>query len=94
MPYIKPELRPDLDTHIDALAAAINDAAASLEGEAAYAGLLNYACSRLGIATLPDRRYWAIATTSGVFANISDEFYRRYAVPYEDEQIEKHGDVY
>ena len=30
----------------------------------------------------------------GVFKNIADEFYRRYAVPYEDEKIAEHGDVY
>lgn len=94
MPYIPPELRPDLDQHIAALADAINTAAAGLDGDAAYAGLLNYACTTLGLRTLPDRRYWAVATTSGVFANVSDEFYRRFAAPYEDEQIIRNGDVY
>ena len=94
MPYIPPELRPDLDQHIAALAEAINTAAAGLDGDAAYAGLLNYACTTLAIKTMPARRYWAIATTSGVLANISDEFYRRFAVPYEDEQIARNGDVY
>jgi hypothetical protein len=94
MPYIAPALRSELDPHIDALAAAITAAAGELEGDAAFAGLLNYACTRLALGTLPDRRYWAIATTSGVFANIADEFYRRYATPYEDEQIAKNGDVY
>ena len=28
------------------------------------------------------------------FSNIADEFYRRFASPYEDEQITKNGDVY
>lgn len=94
MPYIPPQLRPDLDQHITALAEAINTAAADLDGDAAYAGLLNYACTTLALQTLPARRYWAIATTSGVFANIADEFYRRFAGPYEDEQIARNGDVY
>lgn len=94
VPYIPPELRPALDQHIDALAEAINAAAADLDGDAAYAGLLNYACTTLALKTMPTRRYWAIATTSGVFANVADEFYRRFATPYEDEQIVRNGDVY
>lgn len=94
MPYIAPELRPGLDQHIAALAEAINSTAAEIDGDAAYAGLLNYACTRLALETLPARRYWAIATTSGALANVSDEFYRRFAVPYEDEQIARNGDVY
>jgi hypothetical protein len=94
VPYIAPELRPDLDQHIAALAGAINAAAAGLDGDAAYAGLLNYACTRLALETMPARRYWAVATTSGVFANIADEFYRRFAAPYEDEQVARNGDVY
>jgi hypothetical protein len=94
VPYIPPALRPGLDQHIAALAEAINSAAAELEGDAAYAGLLNYACTKLALKTMPARRYWAIATTSGVFANVADEFYRRLAVPYEDEQIARNGDVY
>lgn len=94
MPYIPPELRPGLDRHVAALAEAINSAAAELDGDAAYAGLLNYACTTLALQTMPARRYWAIATTSGVFANVADEFYRRLASPYEDEQITRNGDVY
>ena len=43
---------------------------------------------------IPVRRYWTIALVVGVFKNIADEFYRRYAVPYEDEKIAEHGDVY
>lgn len=38
-------------------------------------------------------RYWIIATVTGVFKNIADEFYRRLGVPYEDKQIAKNGDV-
>jgi hypothetical protein len=94
VPYIPPELRPGLDLHIAALAEAINSTAAELDGDAAYAGLLNYACTTLALKTMPTRRYWAIATTSGVLANIADEFYRRLAAPYEDEQIARNGDVY
>lgn len=94
MPYIPAANRPALDQHIDALAAEINKQAKEFGYDGAFAGLLNYSCTRLAIKTLPARRYWVIAIVTGVFKNIADEFYRRYGVPYEDEQIAKNGDVY
>lgn len=50
--------------------------------------------TRLILKVIPDRRYWTIALITGVVHNVLDEFYRRYGVPYEDEQIQKNGDVY
>ena len=94
MPYIKQELRPRLDTHIEALAGEIKKIAEEQNDQYAVAGLLNYACTTLGLKVIPEKRYWAIALIAGVFRNIGDEFYRRYAAPYEDEQIQKNGDVY
>ena len=38
-------------------------------------------------------RYWIIAILTGTFKNIADEIYRRVAAPYENQQIEKSGDV-
>jgi hypothetical protein len=38
-------------------------------------------------------RYWLIALITGTFKNISDEFYRRLAAPYEEQQIAVNGDV-
>ena len=94
MPYIAEKDRPELDRHIAALAAEIKDVAASYEHDGAFAGLLNYSCTKLALAVIPARRYWDIALVTGVFKNIADEFYRRYGIPYEDEQIAKNGDVY
>lgn len=94
MPYINQEDRAHLDVYIDDLAQKINALSKEKGHPAAFAGLLNYSCTRLGLATLPERRYWAIALLSGVWKNIGDEFYRRFAAPYEDEQIKKNGDVY
>lgn len=94
MPYIPAEHRPRLDQHIDALGEEIKAIANEKGQVTAFAGLLNYAITRLVLQTLPERRYWAIATVTGVLQNVSDEFYRRFAVPYEDEQIKKAGDVY
>lgn len=95
MPYIAQEKRLALDPHIERLAEAI--VSESQESDAAFAGLLNYSCTRLALQVLKLRfgtvRYWLIATTVGVFHNVADEFYRRLGVPYEDEQIAKNGDV-
>lgn len=74
-----PERDPDLES------------ATTLE----IAGFLNYACSRLVAMVIPrPLKYSSIALFSGVLRNVSDEFYRRVAVPYEDEQMKANGDVY
>jgi hypothetical protein len=97
MPYIKPEYRRALDPHIRALADCVAEIASSMPEETAFAGLLNYACSSLAMQVVETRfgriRYGTIATVTGVFKNIADEFYRRVAGPYEDRQIEANGDL-
>jgi hypothetical protein len=94
MPYIKQEHRPRIDTHIEALASEIKKIAQEQNDPHAFAGMLNYSCTRLALQLIPEKRYWAISLVAGVFRNIGDEFYRRYAAPYEDQQIEKNGEVY
>ena len=94
MPYIDPKFRKELDPHIEKLAEAIKKVAARQKQEAAFAGFLNYTCTKLALKVIPARKYWVIALVVGVFKNVADEFYRRFGVPYEDEQIEKSGDVY
>ena len=94
MPYIAQKDRPGLDNRIDLLAEQINDISKSYGYDGAFAGLLNYSCTRLALKVIPARRYWAIALITGTFKNIADEFYRRFGVPYEDEQIKKNGDCY
>ena len=58
-------------------------------------GELNY------VLTMLVRQYWldkqcyqSIADITGVLANVSEEFYRRIAAPYEDEKRAQNGDVY
>ena len=94
MPYIAQKDRDRLDDCIAALAVRIKEIAAEYKYDGAFAGLLNYSCTRLALHLIPARRYWAIALVTGVFKNIGDEFYRRYGVPYENEQITKNGDCY
>ena len=97
MPYIAPELRRELDPLIDALADRLATLARDAGDDGAFAGLLNYACTRLALAVVRRRfgrlRYWLIAALSGVFQNIATEFYRRVAVPYEDLKMAESGDV-
>ena len=65
--------------------------------DGAFAGLLNYTCTRLALKVVRQQfgamRYWIIAILTGTFQNIADEFYRRIGVPYENRQIYKSGDV-
>jgi len=91
MPYIPQPDRDKLDDAIADLAREIR--MMSTDAPETFAGRLNYAVMRLMLESLPARRYWAIATATGVLRNVSDEFYRRYAVPYEAEQIAKNGDL-
>ena len=97
MPYIPPHQRRELDPLIDALAERIVHQCRNLEPEGAFAGLLNYACTRLALQIVRQSfghlRYWLIALLTGTFKNIADEFYRRLAAPYEDKQKARHGDV-
>jgi hypothetical protein len=97
MPYVKPSYRAALDPAIRELSTRIAELARSMPEETAYAGLLNYACTTVAMEVIRARfervRYGTIATVTGVFKNIADEFYRRIAAPYEDEQIAKNGDV-
>lgn len=97
MPYIRVEQRKDCDALIDELAGEIVRLAAADDSDGAFAGLLNYACTRLALQIVRRRfgrmRYWLIAILTGTFKNIADEFYRRLAAPYEDRQIAKSGDV-
>lgn len=95
MPYIAPKDREKLDPLIDQLAQKI--AKQSEEYDGAFAGLLNYTCTRLALKVVRLRfgkmRYWILAEVTGIFKNIADEFYRRLGAPYEDKQIAKSGDV-
>ena len=97
MPYIAPKDRKKIDPIIDELAEAIVKEAKESDYDAAFAGLLNYACTRLTLKVtrglFGKMRYWIIATVIGTFNNIADEFYRRIGLPYENKQMEKSGDV-
>ena len=94
MPYIKKEQRQKLDPAIDSLSSALETLV--LADSTALAGLLNYSVSRLMARVVQNTggwRYHRIASITGMLKNVSDEFYRRVAVPYEDDQIDKNTDI-
>ena len=94
MPYLPKDTRQRLDPYIEKLADEIVALADEQGHEAAFAGFLNYACTRLALRTTPTQRYWSIATVVGVMKNVADEFYRRVGAPYEEQMRAQHGDVY
>lgn len=95
MPYIDKASREFLDDPIDRLIAEIKYALkySTSPHPAAFAGMLNYVCTRIAMGLMPELRYWSIALVSGVFSNMASEFYRRVGEPYEDKAIEKNGDL-
>jgi hypothetical protein len=97
MPYVAPKDREKLDSLIDQLAEQIVSESKEYDYDGAFAGLLNYVCTRLALKVVKLRfgkmRYWIVAMITGTFKNVGDEFYRRVGLPYEDKQIIKNGDV-
>jgi len=97
MPYINSLHRQEIDALIDQLAQGIIRQSQQTGDITAFAGMLNYACTRLALQIVRRQfgqmRYWLIAIITGVFKNIGDEFYRRVAAAYEDKQKANSGDV-
>lgn len=59
-------------------------------------GELNYAITTLVLNyyLYSGQNYKAINDVVGALTCAKDEFYRRVAVPYEDQKIQENGDVY
>jgi predicted HAD superfamily Cof-like phosphohydrolase len=97
MPYIKKETREKLDPKIDELVEAIVAEAQKDDPKTTFVGILNYACTTTALKTTKklfgQMRYWIIASLTGLFHNMADEFYRRLGAPYEEEQMKNNGDL-
>ncbi len=79
MPYIKPEQRERL-----------------AKGEnPTDSGELNYTITRILLQYLErkGKNYAHINEIMGVLNCVTQEFYRRWAAPYEDQKIQENGDV-
>lgn len=92
MPYIKQEKRAVLNPAIDAVV----DALRQLESDDElnnFEGNVNYVFSSI-ISKAYSVSYRAINDVQGVLKCVADEYYRRVAVPYEDQKAYDNGDVY
>ena len=85
MPYIKQIDRDRLDPQINALASKINTEA--------RAGELNYIINQLMLKLIGKGKYSDINELIGAIDCAKLEFYRRKAVPYEDEKAKENGDL-
>jgi len=85
MPYIKQTDRDRLDPYINALAENINNEA--------RAGELNYTINQLMLKIVGQGKYSDINELIGALECAKLEFYRRKAVPYEDEKAKENGDL-
>lgn len=95
MPYIKQELRDDLDNAIARLEYEINKLSLTKEGQDSVDGMLNYCITNLlDVYELKFKpRYKNINSAIGVLECVKLELYRRLAGPYEDKAISKNGDI-
>ena len=93
MPYIDDSERALLDPHIERLSEEMEMGFQSSPQHLKKAGRLNYVVSRLMVLTLPEKRYWALALAIGTVFCAILEFYRRFVGPYEDDAIQKNGDI-
>ena len=93
MPYIpSPEDRKALDTRIDLLMELFNTPYKISPGR------LNYVLTRIvckyAQAVYPVLTYSTINEVMGTLACVTQEFYRRVAVPYETRKCKENGDVF
>jgi hypothetical protein len=109
MPYIKEDRRKNLDECIDVMVKCLksnvpNDNIKNPWSDSQNRGILNqelldicgdinYTFSRILGGVMGDVSYPKIAVITGVLENIKQEFYRRVAVPYENQKINENGDI-
>lgn len=87
MPYIDKDDRIALDNVLDPLSE-------QLEKLGFKAGNLNYCIYKLLLFYFKNNAgYEMVARVSGVLQNVSDEFYRKWVVPYEEKKIAENGDI-
>lgn len=92
MPYIAPALREPFRNPIDQLIVAVQELEDNKQD-----GALNYIISELVTKTMrpfTGWNYYSIHRAHGIFQDAGAEFYRRVAGPYEDQCIERNGDLY
>lgn len=92
MPYIAQNRRDALDQSIDQLIDVLE--LINEKDQTALAGDLNYTITRILDGAYPSKRYRQMNEIVGVLECAKLEFYRRIAVPYEDQKRYEESDVY
>jgi hypothetical protein len=87
MPYVPKESRARLDEHVNKLVQEIAD-------RDVQAGEVNYVIYAFLLRIFKMYpRYRTINIIDGVLKDVGQELYRRHFGPYEDEAIERNGDI-
>ncbi len=92
MPYIKQELRNELDSIIDQFAKKVKEIHAENPANTRD-GLLNYSLTRLFNQVYANARYHDLNELIGMLECCKLEYYRKYAAPYEDLKEKENGAV-
>lgn len=98
MPYIKEDIRKELDICIDKMITCLGTPK-SMNGNmtnedfSSILGDINYSFSRIISSLMGKASYAKIAMITGVLENIKQEFYRRVVAPYEETKIREYGDI-
>ncbi len=87
MPYIKRESRSPLDKHVDPLLSYLQSLPKEEQDSA-----LNYSITKI-LRKLYPKKYFDLNRALGVLTAITQELYRTYIGPYEDQKIQENGDV-
>lgn len=96
MPYIKEEVRKELEPELQALL--LRMSRTTVDYETTLDGMIVYVITELVKATYSTRKYRNkfddLASVIGLLESAKLEFYRRVVSPYEDSKIEENGDVF
>lgn len=93
MPYISKDKRAVLNPQIDNLLNAMRELESD-DPSNNFEGNLNYVISTLLFRIYSGVGYRGINDAMGVMSSVQAEFYRRIAVPYEDQKSFDNGDVF
>ena len=88
MPYIKPELRKDLDGPIEEVIKILD-----WMGEDLIDGAMNYAITKLIRSQYNNGKYSEYNSAIGVLECAKLELYRKAIGPYEDIKLIENGDI-
>jgi hypothetical protein len=92
MPYIKPEIRGELNPFIDRLIGDIDTVQAWMGGS--REGVLSYVITQLIDAFYGHGHYTTLSQGIGVLDCVKEEFRRKRLNVYEDKKCQENGDVY